>query len=99
MNDLEGALQDFSKEVEIRPTHIMGFVNRAAVYGSMKNYRAAIDDISHLIATDATWSQGYILRSNYYYMAGKKDSACADIKIAKMMRHPQAEQLDKQYCK
>ena len=77
----------------------MGYVNRAVAYGELKNYRAAVDDLSVAIQIDPMWSQSLIYRGIYYNKMNKKDSGCGDFRVALKLKNPQAESFSNEYCK
>jgi tetratricopeptide (TPR) repeat protein len=99
IRDFEGAIQDFNKEIEFSPNHVMGYVNRALAYGELKQYRPAINDLDIAIGIDPMWSQSYIYRGVFYNLINVKDSSCGDFRMAFKLNNPQAEAYSKQYCK
>jgi Tfp pilus assembly protein PilF len=97
--DIQGAIKDFSSEIELMPTHLMGYVNRAIAFGELKNYQAAINDLSVAIQIDPLWSQSFLYRGVFYHKVNRRDSGCGDFRMAVNLKNPQADAYSKEYCK
>ena len=49
MNDLDGALQDYNKAIELNPNYVIAYNNRADLYLERNNLDNALADVNHSI--------------------------------------------------
>ncbi|KAL7412013.1 putative Hsp90 cochaperone [Mrakia frigida] len=57
--DYEGAIELFSKAIELDPKNHVLFSNRSAAYGGKKDYDAALADAEETIKLNPSFSKGY----------------------------------------
>lgn len=77
-----GAIEDFSKAIELIPNDPNLFVNRANVYRDMKTFDQAIAEYAKAIGIKATHSPAYVGRGHIYMMKNDTVNALADFSKA-----------------
>ncbi|MEO8668876.1 MAG: tetratricopeptide repeat protein [Bauldia sp.] len=73
--DLDSALADYTKALELHPDYAFAFFMRGRVHGDRQEYGAAIADYSEAIRVDPTDPEAFYVRGNAY--SNLKDSAKA----------------------
>jgi tetratricopeptide (TPR) repeat protein len=76
--ELDRAIADFSKFIEIKPKDTEGYSNRAWAYFQKGEYDRAIADYSRLIEINPKDANSYALRASTYNSKGEYDRAIAD---------------------
>src|SRR5262249_29456500 len=76
--DRDRAIADYSKTIELRPTHALAYTNRGAAYEAMGNHDRAIADYSKAIDIDPMFAIAYHNRGVAYKAKGDYDHAIAD---------------------
>ena len=57
--DFEGAVEWYSKGIQIDPNNHILYSNRSAAYLSMNNFISALEDAEKCIALNPSWDKGY----------------------------------------
>lgn len=83
-NDYRTAIKFFGKSIKINPT--MGaHLNRAWCYKALGENEKAIDDYSHVIATNPEFAHAYYERGFLYMLQKRGDMARADLERAQRL--------------
>lgn len=75
---LDSAIADYSKAIEIKPSFAIAYSNRGAAYGQQKKLQQAVDDCTQAITLKPDYSASYNNRGTAYNLLGKKNLAVAD---------------------
>ena len=65
-DDYKGALAAFTKAIELDPTKVAFFANRAAMYNLLKQSKRALADADQAIRLNPQLSQAYVIRGDCY---------------------------------
>lgn len=76
-NDLPGALETFSKLVNVTPKSGAAQVHLAAVHAAMKNDTAAAEDLRHAVEVQPDYAPARIAQAELAVRTGKPDDAIA----------------------
>ena len=57
--DFEGAVEWYSKGIQIDPNNHILYSNRSAAYLSMNNFNSALEDAEKCISLNPSWDKGY----------------------------------------
>jgi tetratricopeptide (TPR) repeat protein len=76
--DLDRAMADSDKVIELNPQHILAHIIRGVVYLDKGDYDNAKAVFSEVIRIDPTYALGYYNRSVVYLNTGEYDKAIAD---------------------
>ncbi|RGN38192.1 tetratricopeptide repeat protein [Bacteroides oleiciplenus] len=77
--DKQGAIEDYTKAIEINPNYVTAYYNRAIVKSSMGNKKGAIKDYTKVIELDSLKSGAYYGRGNARAFLGDKKGGIADL--------------------
>ena len=77
-DELEQALADFSRAIELDPDYADAYFERGRVYGRMDKDDAAISDYGQTIKLDPDYAAAYAKRGVIYKYRGEYDLALAD---------------------
>lgn len=77
--DKQGAIEDYTKAIEIAPNYITAYYNRAIVKSSMGNKKGAIKDYTKVIELEPHKSGAYYGRGNARAFLGDKKGGIADL--------------------
>jgi TonB family protein len=80
--DLDSAIADFTKAIEVGPAESTDFVSRGMVYYTKKSYDLAIADLDKAISLKPNDSTAYVDRGFVNEKMGNSDKALADFKKA-----------------
>ena len=86
-NDYAGAIDDYTKVIELDPKDMNAHSNRGDVYHNRKEYDKAITDYSKVIEIDPNFVLGYINRAHSRNLSGDYNGAIEDYKKA-LQIHP-----------
>ncbi len=81
-NDLERAIDDFNKAIEIDPKYAEAYNNRGIVYGKKNDLERAIDDFNKAIAIYPGYAKAYNSRGIAYFKKGGLGQAVSDFSKA-----------------
>jgi tetratricopeptide (TPR) repeat protein len=76
--DRNGAVEDFSKAIELKPDDSSYYEARLYLYTDEKDAAKALGDLTHLIALKPEETDLYMRRSDLYLKLNKYDEALAD---------------------
>ena len=76
--DLQGAIADFNKAIEIDPQFAIAYYNRGVAKSNLKDYQGAIADYTKAIQIDPQYVNAYFNRGNTKKGLGDYQGAIAD---------------------
>jgi tetratricopeptide (TPR) repeat protein len=76
--DLDGALREYGRAIELDPNHVEGYDYRADVWQEKGNLERAIAEYSQAIRIDPTYAAAYYSRGLVYEKMGNLDRAKED---------------------
>ena len=91
LNQLEGALADFNKAIEINPQDPDAWNNRGLIYNRQGKPGAALSDFSRAIELDDLYGKAYCNRGLVYLKLGRTAEAEEDLKKAARLGVKEAE--------
>lgn len=80
--NLQLAIRDYNKAVEINPNNAQVYYNRGIVYKIAGNYQEALNDQSRAIELNPQYAEAYNNRGNTYNILGKYEEALNDLNKA-----------------
>lgn len=80
--NMEKALEDMNKAIEINPKNPAPYNNRGALKGSMKRYLDAFEDCNHAVELDPSLAEAYVNRGMAQIGLGNKEKGLSDIAYA-----------------
>jgi len=89
--DQMGAVEAYSRVIELSPEDALGFYNRGTCYIRLGGYWQAIKDLDRAIALNPKFAEAYSNRGGAYYKLGEHRQAFADLKIAAGLGHKPAQ--------
>lgn len=98
-NDLEGALADIQKAIQISPDDPNYLAEEASVYMRMEKYTEALASIDKALTLAPDFAACYRLRGVCFVRQKKSAEACESLRKAKELGDPLAERLIKEHCK
>ena len=81
-NDFEGAIEDFTKAIELDSDYAVSYNNRGSVYSAEGKFGSAIKDYDKALALKPKYVDAYNNRGKAYDDAGSYDQAIKDINKA-----------------
>ena len=76
--DLEQAIADYSKAIELNPDDVLAYNNRGIAYTDLGDYERAITDYYKAVELDPNYALAYYKRGNAYVDIGELEHAIAD---------------------
>lgn len=98
-NDLEGALADIQKAIQLSPDDPNYPAEEASVYMRMEKYDEALGSIANALKLAPEFAACYRLRGVCYVRQKKTAEACEALQKAKELGDPVADRLIKEHCK
>ncbi|MCB2220319.1 MAG: tetratricopeptide repeat protein [Bacteroidetes bacterium] len=98
-NDMQGALQDFSRAIELNPEYTMAYNNRGIIKGSMQDFKGALDDFNKAVELEPEYAEAIYNRGNAHYYLKQFVEACSDWSLAAYLGFEQAAKVKKEYCR
>jgi len=98
LQDYRGAIQDYSKAIELDPSNADAYYNRGNAKRKLQDYRGAIQDYSKAIELDPSKSEAYGNRGLAKYFLNDIDGACLDWSKAGELGIYDAYDSIKEYC-
>lgn len=86
MGELDKALADYSKALELKTKYAMAYFNRAAAHEKKGNHDAAVADYDMAQRLDPRWASVYMARSFTYERMGRLDLAVNDLESHQSLR-------------
>ena len=98
LQDYRGAIQDYSKAIELDPSDAEAYYNRGLAKRKLQDYRGAIQDYSKAIELDPSFANAYNNRGNTKYLLNDIDGACLDwSKAGELVAYVAYDRI-KEYC-
>lgn len=91
-------MEDYSKLIELYPSHFTGYNNRGDIKNTLLDHKGAIADFSTAIAINPKYALAYANRGETYILTDQKNKGCVDLAKAKELGFQKAEELIKKYC-
>lgn len=95
--DYQGAIEDYTRAINIDPKSGLAFYNRGVVKYEIKDYYGAIADYTNAIAI-SPHGVAYFNRGLANIKIGQKESACLDFSMASDCGLSLADKAKKIYC-
>lgn len=100
LEDYGGAIQDYSKAIELNPNNVYHYYNnRGLTKSHLEDYRGAIQDYNKAIELSPNYAGAYYNRGIAKYNLVDINGACLDWSKAGELGFAQAYNLIKEYCK
>ena len=80
MKDYPGAIEDYSKAIELDPTNALAYNNRGLIKKTLENYEGAIEDYTKAIKLNESYAVAYFNRGNAKVLKDRSELACDDLK-------------------
>ncbi len=97
--DMQGALKDFTRAIELNPEYTMAYNNRGIIKGSMQDFEGALQDFNKAVELDPTYAEALYNRGNANYYLKNFIEACSDWSQAEFLGFEQASKVKKKYCR
>lgn len=98
-NELEGALADIQKAIQLSPGDPNYPAEEASVYMRMEKYEEALNSIANALKLAPDFAACYRLRGVCQVRLKKTEEACEALQKAKELGDPVADRLIKEHCK
>ncbi len=100
MSDLIGALEDFTKALELEPKDpwLAAYYSRGNVKYDLGDKEGALDDFTRAIEIDSERETAWLNLGKVKHELGDTQSACEDWKKAAELGDEEAAQLLKEHC-
>lgn len=76
--DYDKAIEDYTKAIPIKPTHVGTYSNRGIAYANIGELQKALDDFNKVVELDSTYTNVYSNRGNVRTMLGNFKGALND---------------------
>jgi len=97
-HDYKGAIEEFTKAIEMNPTSAPAYHNRGYAKKLMGAYTDAIEDYTKAIELEPNDGGHFAGRGGAYGLAGDKEKACADLRKGKELGYAKGEEEIQKYC-
>ena len=77
-SDLLGAIENYSKAIDLNPQYELAYAQRGLIYARMGNIQKALNDFNKAIVLNPKRAHNYYSRASEYYKAGNKKAAMLD---------------------
>ncbi len=98
LDDCRGAIQDYTKAIELNPEDVKAYYRRGNAKAYLKDYKGAIADYSKAIELNPKDADAYAGRGLAKITLGQKDSGCLDLSKAGELGLAEAYETIKKYC-
>jgi tetratricopeptide (TPR) repeat protein len=78
-NDFRGAIDDFTKALELQPNDPVIYEQRGKVEHHLRDYQAAIEDFTKAIELDSSFAKAYNSRGISYLMFNRRSKLHAEV--------------------
>jgi tetratricopeptide (TPR) repeat protein len=82
LNNLEGAIADFTKALKIRPSNDVALLNRGSALLELDNIHGALKDFEEVVSLDPNSSTGYLYRGAAKIKLAKSTENCTILSVA-----------------
>lgn len=93
MNNLNAALADFNRTIELSPGHARAYHLRGLVREKLADDRGALSDFNSALALDPEYGAAYYSRANLYGKMGRSEDASEDMQMVTMLSARNTESL------
>jgi tetratricopeptide (TPR) repeat protein len=83
--NLDKAIEEYKKTIELNPTHLKAHMNLGTVYIEQKKYDQAIDEFNTVVKLNYYYGTAHYNLGYVYLLKGEKEKAQEELKILKMM--------------
>ncbi len=96
LNQLDKALESYSKAIEIKSNEPVFFLNRAIVFGKLQHYDNSLNDLEAALRIDPQYAEAYYWKA--VVRINLKQSPCEDLQNAVKFGFEQARGPLNKYC-
>jgi protein O-mannosyl-transferase len=97
--DMQGALNDFSRAIELNPSYTMAYNNRGIIRGSLQDFEGALEDFNKAVELEPGYADAIYNRGNAHYYLEMINEACSDWSQAERLGSKQAGVIRRRYCR
>jgi protein O-mannosyl-transferase len=97
--DMQGALNDFSRAIELNPAYTMAYNNRGIIRGSLQDFEGALEDFNKAAELEPGYADAIYNRGNVHYYLELFNEACSDWSQAELLGSKQAGVIRRKYCR
>ena len=97
--DINGALLDFSKAIDLYPSFAMAYNNRGAIKLYLKDYDGALKDLNKSIILNPKDDWAYYNRALVFLNLDLSKTACIDLEKSAQLGNSSAVDLIHKFCK
>jgi tetratricopeptide (TPR) repeat protein len=87
-SDNKGAIEDFSRVIELQPINQEAYYRRACCYFNIKDFTKALNDFNKAIELDPSYADAYYNRALLKNFMHDKEGACIDWRKAVKLGKP-----------
>jgi len=92
--NLEQAIDEYKKAVELDSNHLKAHMNLGTVYLQQEKYDQAIEEFSTVVKLNYYYGKAHYNLGYIYLLKGEKEKAEEELKILKMMGSGLADRLE-----
>jgi len=96
--NIQQAIREYSRAIDLNPKHIQALNNRAVMYGSEGSYNNSLMDLTAVIRLKPDYAEAWYNRGIVRYQLNQLELACKDWQQASMLGFKQAEAVIQQHC-
>ena len=78
LDNMEGAIVDYTKAIEIDPNYVPAYRDRAIAKGKLKDHSGVVEDFTRAIEIDPNYATAYFNRGVSKFYLGDMIGACKD---------------------
>jgi tetratricopeptide (TPR) repeat protein len=97
-NQLQPAITDFTKAVELNPKNALAWYNRGNLYFQQKQLPQAAADFQKAVTTDPSFGKAFYGLGLSQLLSEQKEAGCLSLKQAQKLGYADAINAVKQYC-
>ena len=71
MDDLDGALEDYNKTIELNPEYVDAYLNRGCLKRELKDYKGALEDFNKALELNPQFKEAKKGRTLCYFKMKK----------------------------
>jgi tetratricopeptide (TPR) repeat protein len=92
LGDYHGAIEDFNYVIEIDPSCLSAYIQRATIYYDRGQKSKALIDCQRALDIDSNYSIAYLLRGKIYNESGNHQAAINDCKVGFLLQGNEYQQ-------
>lgn len=97
--NLDKAIDEYKKAIELNPNHLKAYMNLGAVYMEQKKYDQAIEEFNTVVKLNYYYGKAHYNLGYIYLLKGEKEKAEEELKILKMLGSGLADRLEERMGK